>query len=219
MDKKKKVKIAPSILSADFMNLQKEIESIERAGADLIHLDIMDNHFVPNLTFGFPIIKQISKITNIPLDVHLMVTNPEDCIKKLSSVPIKYLSFHIEVAPHTNRIVQQIKSFGKKAGVVLNPSTPISQLKNIIQDVDFVLLMSVNPGFGGQSFLPVVYEKIEELKVYREKYQFLIEVDGGVSNINSTDLINSGVDILVVGSYIFKSENYKQQIQKLTKKA
>ena len=214
---RQRVKIAPSILSCDFLNLEREIENIQAAGGDILHLDVMDGHFVPNLTFGFPIIEQISKICKIPLDVHLMVSNPSPAISKLLKMDVDYISFHQEVAPHANRLIARIKDSGKKAGVVLNPSTPVCLLEDIVADVDFILLMSVNPGFGGQEFLPQVFKKLEKLQPLKDKYGFEIEVDGGVNQNNCKDLFEKGVDILVAGAYIFGQFDYKQRINSLKK--
>ncbi len=210
-------RIAPSVLSADFLNLEKELRAIDTAGADLIHLDVMDGHFVPNLTFGFPIVERISQITQLPLDMHLMVTNPQDYIQLAAKTGIKYLSFHQETAFHIHRIISQIKEAGIKAGVALNPATPVQTLLPVLPDLDFILLMSVNPGFGGQSFLPLVIDKIKELDLLRKNknLDFEIEIDGGVTNNNAQSLWHAGADILVAGSYIFKSLNYADSIRSL----
>jgi ribulose-phosphate 3-epimerase len=211
------VKIAPSILSTDFLNLEKEIKAVQKAGADILHLDVMDGHFVPNLTFGMPIIKQIKEMATIPLDVHLMVSNPADYLELLGKWKIDYVSFHQEAENHLHRQVHVLKNFGVKAGIALNPATPIETILPVLSDLDFVLLMSVNPGFGGQSFLPLVYDKVKKLKVFAADVNpnLQIEVDGGVNNENTHELQKNGVDILVAGSYIFKSDNYSQQISSL----
>jgi len=212
--KNKNVKIAPSILSADFLNLEKEIIEIQNAGADILHLDVMDGHFVPNLTFGLPIIEKIKKSAKIPLDVHLMVTNPELYLKRLGKMGIDYVSIQQETVFHLHRQIRILKDYNIKAGVALNPATPVSTIFPILEELDFVLIMSVNPGFGGQSFLPLVYDKIAKLKeaAARQNPQLEIEVDGGVNNLNAPELIAAGVDILVAGSYIFNAENYSQQV-------
>ncbi len=211
------IKIAPSLLSADFMNLEKEINDIQKAGADILHLDVMDGHFVPNLTFGMPIIKQINEIASIPLDVHLMVTNPEDYLEKLGKWKIDFVSFHQETVFHIHRQLHVLKDLGTKAGIALNPATPVETIFPVLPDLDFVLLMSVNPGFGGQSFLPMIYEKIEKLaaraKIYNPALE--IEVDGGVNDKNAKELIAKGVNILVAGSYIFGSQGYQKKIESL----
>jgi ribulose-phosphate 3-epimerase len=211
------MKVAPSLLSADFLDLNKEISSLEKAGADMLHLDIMDGHFVPNLTFGFPVISQIKKRFNLPLDAHLMVTNPELYFHKLAQIGVEYVSFHQETVYHSHRYVHMIKELNCKAGIALNPATPPQTLLPLLPDLDFVLLMSVNPGFGGQTFLPLVIDKILFLNSLRHKlgYSFEIEVDGGVNGENAAVLRESGADILVAGSYVFKTNNYKLQIQNL----
>ncbi|RLC52657.1 MAG: ribulose-phosphate 3-epimerase [Candidatus Cloacimonadota bacterium] len=211
------VKIAPSILSADFLNLQKEIEAVQKAGADILHLDVMDGHFVPNLTFGMPIIKQIKEMAAVPLDVHLMVSNPAEYLELLGKWKIDYVSFHQEAENHLHRQIHVLKENSVKAGIALNPATPIETILPILPDLDFVLLMSVNPGFGGQGFLPLVYDKIKRLKEFAINLNpdLEIEVDGGVNKENTHDLQSSGVDILVAGSYIFRSSNYLQQISSL----
>ena len=214
------VKIAPSLLSADFVRLEEEINNIQKAGADLLHLDIMDGHFVPNLTFGLPIIKQIKDIAKIPIDVHLMVTNPDFYLETLGKWNIDYVSFHQEAENHIHRQIKVLQKNGVKAGIALNPATPVDTLLSILPELDFVLIMSVNPGFGGQSFIPLVYEKIEKLRKLADKVnpELEIEVDGGVNNVNAPKLIDKGTNILVAGSYIFGSTDYKKQIQSLKNK-
>jgi len=211
------VKIAPSLLAADFTDLRSELDRIKLAGADLLHLDIMDGHFVPNLTFGPPIIKQIRKFTDLSLDAHLMVTNPMDYIEIMNKLGVEYLSFHPEVLYHTHRAINQIKELGMKAGIAINPGTPIDVVLPLIRDLDYVLFMSVNPGFGGQEFLSLVYEKIEMIDRIRieGKLELEIEVDGGVTDKNAPELIKKGVDILVAGTYIFKSNDYRRRIDSL----
>jgi ribulose-phosphate 3-epimerase len=211
------VKIAPSLLSADFTNLKHEISKVQDAGADILHLDIMDGHFVPNLTFGLPIIKQIKSLAKIPVDVHLMVTNPEKYLEILGDWDIEYISFHQETVFHLHRQVHVLKEKNIKAGIALNPATPVETIYDLIPDLDFVLIMSVNPGFGGQKFLPLVYEKIRKLrKIADEKNPaLLIEVDGGINNIIAPELVKGGADILVAGSYIFGQNDYQKQIQSL----
>jgi len=213
------IKIAPSLLSADFVRLEDEINNIQEAGADLLHLDIMDGHFVPNLTFGLPIIKQIKDIAEIPVDVHLMVTNPDFYLETLGKWNIDYVSFHQEAENHIHRQIKVLKKNCVKAGIALNPATPVETIFPILPELDFVLIMSVNPGFGGQSFVPLAYEKIEKLRKLADKVnpELEIEVDGGVNNMNAPELINKGTNILVAGSYIFGSTDYKKQIQSLKK--
>ncbi len=211
------MKIAPSILSSNFVRLEEEIKKIEKDGADIVHLDVMDGHFVPNLTFGMPVIKQIRKITKLPLDVHLMVQNPENYINDLAQIGVEYVSVHQESSVHLHRLVTEIKSKNIKAGVALNPSTPVEMLYPILKDMDFVLLMSVNPGFGGQSFLPLVYDKMDKLQKKINEYNLSleIEIDGGVNSENAPILGKHGADILVAGSYVFKSGDYSQAIRSL----
>ena len=211
------VKIAPSLLSADFNNLEHEISRVQDAGADILHLDIMDGHFVPNLTFGLPVIKQIKSLAKIPVDVHLMVTNPEKYLEILGDWGIEYVSFHQETVFHLHRQVHVLKEKNIKAGIALNPATPVETIYDLTPDLDFVLIMSVNPGFGGQKFLPLVYEKIRKLrKIADEKNPaLLIEVDGGINNIIAPELVKTGTDILVAGSYIFGQKDYQKQIQSL----
>ncbi|RLC56757.1 MAG: ribulose-phosphate 3-epimerase [Candidatus Cloacimonadota bacterium] len=213
------IKIAPSLLSADFVRLEKEINSIQKAGADILHLDVMDGHFVPNLTFGLPIIKQIKDITQIPVDVHLMVTNPNVYLETLGKWKIDYVSFHQEAEAHIHRQLKVLQKHGVKAGIALNPATPVETIFPVIAELDFVLIMSVNPGFGGQSFIPLVYDKIEKLRKLADQVnpELEIEVDGGVNNINAPKLISKGSDILVAGSFVFGSDDYKKQIEILKK--
>ena len=211
------VKIAPSLLASDFTNIETEIKRVEAAGADILHLDVMDGHFVPNLTFGLPVIKQIKKICTIPLDVHLMVTNPENYIEELNDIGVEYISIHQETVQHLHRQISVIKVGGAKAGVALNPATAVETIFPIIQDLDFVLLMSVNPGFGGQKFLPLVYDKIKRIKDYAKSINSTIEIeiDGGVNDLNAKSLVQSGANILVAGSYVFGKSNYKKQINSI----
>jgi ribulose-phosphate 3-epimerase len=204
------VKIAPSILSADFLKLGEEIKAAEAAGADMLHIDIMDGHFVPNITIGSSIVKSIRKITPLPLDVHLMIEEPDKYLRDFIKAGADYLTVHYEASVHLHRTIQRIKESGIKAGVSLNPATPIWSLEHILPDADIALLMSVNPGFGGQDFIPQIIDKIKTLKnLLREKgFPTLIEVDGGIKLENAADIISAGADILVMGSAFFNSENY-----------
>ncbi len=204
------VKIAPSILSANFLKLGEEIKAVEASGADMLHIDIMDGHFVPNITIGPSIVKSIRKITSLPLDVHLMIEEPDKYLRDFIEAGADYLTVHYEASVHLHRTVQHIKESGVKAGVSLNPATPIWSLEHILPDTDLVLLMSVNPGFGGQDFIPQIIDKIKTFRnLLREKgFQILIEVDGGVKLENAADIISAGADILVMGSAFFNSKNY-----------
>ncbi|MBM4403479.1 MAG: ribulose-phosphate 3-epimerase [Candidatus Cloacimonetes bacterium] len=213
----KRILIAPSILSADFSALGNEISRLESAGADILHLDIMDGHYVPNLSFGQPMIKAVRGISGLPLDAHLMVTNPADYITDLAEIGVQWISFHPETDFHVHRLVHTIKQYGIKAGLVLNPATPINVIKPILSDLDYVLLMSVNPGFSGQSFIPSTIAKIRELRgiIDQNGYQALIQIDGGITDQNAADVINAGVDIIVSASYIFNSADYGVAIKGL----
>ena len=211
------VKIAPSILSADFMRLGEEIKAAEEAGIDMFHIDIMDGHFVPNMTIGPSIVEAINKITDVPLDVHLMIEEPDKYIKDFINAGADYLAVHIEASVHAHRTVQVIKESGVKAGISLNPATPICSLDHVLQDLDFVVLMSVNPGFGGQSFIPQSMDKIKMLKkLIRERgLSTLIEVDGGVKPDNARQVAEAGADMLVMGSAFFSSKDYKSLTKNL----
>ncbi|MEK7197319.1 MAG: ribulose-phosphate 3-epimerase [Nitrospirota bacterium] len=211
------VKIAPSILSADFMRLGEEIKAAEAAGIDMFHIDIMDGHFVPNMTIGPSIVEAINKITDVPLDVHLMIEEPDKYIKDFINAGADYLAVHIEASVHAHRTVQVIKESGVKAGISLNPATPICSLDHVLQDLDFVVLMSVNPGFGGQSFIPQSMDKIKMLKkLIRERgLSTLIEVDGGVKPDNARQVAEAGADMLVMGSAFFSSKDYKSLTKNL----
>jgi ribulose-phosphate 3-epimerase len=209
--------IAPSLLSSDFANLQSEIEMINNSEADWFHLDVMDGVFVPNITFGMPVIQYIKKHAKKPLDVHLMIVQPERYISEFKHAGAAILTVHFETCTHLHRTVQAIKAEGMKAGVALNPHTPVSVLEDIINNVDLVLIMSVNPGFGGQVFIENTYKKVEQLKmlIQHNQAQVIIEVDGGVSDQNILKLTESGVNAFVAGNFIFKSENPIQTISHL----
>jgi ribulose-phosphate 3-epimerase len=208
--------IAPSILSADFLNLAEQIDLIEKGGCDIIHCDIMDGKFVPNITFGPMIVKAIRSITNLPIDVHLMINNPEHFIDEFITVGANYVSVHYEGNNHCDRLINQIKNKGAKAGIVINPATSVILIKDLLNIVDFVLVMSVNPGFGGQSFISYTKNKITELVKIRDTIsnKFKIEIDGGVNLENVSELSNLGVDIFVAGSAIFNSDNIIDTIKK-----
>lgn len=208
------VKIAPSILSADFARLAEEVAAVEAAGADLLHVDVMDGHFVPNLTVGPPIVESLRKVTALPLDVHLMITNPDAYIADFAQAGANYLTVHTETCPHLHRTIQCIKEHGVKAGVTLNPSTSLAALEEVVASVDLVLIMSVNPGFGGQTFIPSSLDKIRRAKqlLDRTGSQALLEVDGGIKVENAAEIIQAGATVLVAGSAIFKSPDYAATI-------
>ena len=208
--------IAPSILSADFSKLGDEIQSVENAGADWIHVDVMDGHFVPNITIGPLIVEAARRITSLPLDVHLMIENPDRYIEDFAKAGADLISVQVEACTHLNRSIQLIKSLGLRAGVVLNPSTPLSTIEWILEDVDFVMVMSVNPGFGGQKFIPNSIDKIRALRkmIHDRGLSVLIEIDGGVNEKTIKLISDAGVDVFVAGSAIFKSPDYKETIGK-----
>ena len=215
----KKIQISPSILSADFSQLGNEIKKLEEGGADLIHVDVMDGHFVPNLTIGPPVIKALRKYTKLPFDVHLMISPVHKYIKNFAEAGSDIITIHPEATENLNQSISLIKEFNKKVGVSLNPNTQINIIENELNDIDLVLVMSVFPGFGGQKFIPETINKIKELKEIKEKnnYSFDIEVDGGINFSNSKDVINAGANILVSGTTIFKENNgdIRKNIEKL----
>jgi ribulose-phosphate 3-epimerase len=208
------VKIAPSILSADFSKLGEEIIAVEKGGADYIHVDVMDGHFVPNITIGPLIVEAIRPITKLPLDVHLMIENPDQYIEAFAKAGADYITVHVEACPHLHRTIQNIKSFGIKAGVVLNPATAVESIQHIIGDIDMVLLMSVNPGFGGQKFIPEVLPKIRKVKEMAEQkgLEIDIEIDGGVNSETAKQCMEAGATVLVAGSAIYNEEDYAKAI-------
>ena len=209
--------IAPSFLSADFANLQRDCEMINNSQADWFHLDIMDGAFVPNISFGIPVVAAINKHATKPLDVHLMIENPDRYLDDFAKAGADYISVHYEACRHLHRTIAAIHDLGVKAGVVLNPHTPVSVLEEIIPFVDYVLLMSVNPGFGGQSFITTIVDKTAKLKtmINNSRSEALIQIDGGVTGQNAKILVEAGADVLVAGSFIFKSENPRETIVKL----
>ena len=209
-------RLAPSILSADFSKLGEEISTIEKAGADIIHVDVMDGHFVPNISYGAVVMKSLLGKTKMPFDVHLMIENVDRYIDEFVTENTEYITVHQEVCMHLHRTIDHIKSKGIKAGVSINPATPISSLENILEYVDLVLVMSVNPGFGGQKFIESSLERIRKLKRIREenRYNFVIEVDGGVNLENGRKLVKAGADILVAGSSVFAADDVVKRVEK-----
>jgi len=209
--------VAPSVLSADFGNLQRDVEAICEAGCDLVHVDVMDGHFVPNLTIGPVVVSAIAKCATKPLDIHLMVENNTFFVDLFAPLKPEYISFHIEEEKHPHRLIQKIRSLGIKPAIVLNPHTPAESVEYLLKDLDMVLLMSVNPGFGGQSFIDTVIEKASRLNELRNKINpnCLIEIDGGVSDKNIKLLKDAGVDVVVAGSYIFNHNSKKEAIESL----
>lgn len=212
-------KIAPSILSADFAKLGEEVRAVERAGADYIHVDVMDGHFVPNITLGPVIVKAVREMTALPLDVHLMISNPDDFLEAFATSGADYLTIHVETAIHVHRTIQHIKDLGVKASVSFNPGTPLSGLEYILEDLDMVLLMTVNPGFGGQKFIPAVLPKIERLRgmVQERGLKTEIEVDGGIGPETVHQVSSAGANVFVAGSAIFGSHDYAETIRLMRK--
>jgi len=209
--------IAPSLLSANFLNLEKDIDMINQSEADWFHLDVMDGRFVPNISFGLPVIAAVNKKATKTLDVHLMIVEPEKYIADFAKAGAHYLSVHIEACPHLHRSVQMIHGEGMKAGVAINPHTPISALEDIIADIDLVCMMSVNPGFGGQKFIPHTLRKIAQLRglIFKTGSKALIEIDGGVTLENAGDIVSAGADVLVAGNTVFSASNPMEMIGKL----
>lgn len=214
------VKIAPSILSADFSKLGEEITAAERAGADFIHIDVMDGHFVPNITIGPLVVKSVKKITSLPLDVHLMIEEPDRYIRDFAESGADIITVHTEASVHLHRTIQNIKEFGIKAAVSINPATPLSHIEVVLPYVDMALLMSVNPGFGGQKFIPETFPRIQRLKnlINENKYKVDIEVDGGVNVENVSEVVLAGADIVVMGSAFYNSKDYAETVNTVREK-
>ncbi|WP_027307421.1 MULTISPECIES: ribulose-phosphate 3-epimerase [Caloramator] len=213
------IKIAPSILSADFSRLYEEIKKVEEAGADYLHIDVMDGHFVPNITIGAPVVKAIRKNSNLVFDVHLMIENPDYYIEDFAKAGADIITVHAEACRHLNRTIQNIKSFGKKVGVALNPATPLNVLDYSLEYIDMVLIMTVNPGFGGQKFIPNMVEKIKKLKttIHSRGLNIDIEVDGGIKLDNFREVVEAGANVLVAGSAIFESDDIKKTTSEFKK--
>ena len=211
-------KLAPSILSADFSRLAEQVNEIEKAGAHLIHVDVMDGHFVPNITFGAPVMKSLLGKTGIPFDVHLMIENPDMYIADFVTENTEYITVHQEACIHLHRTIQNIRSYGVKAGVSINPATPVCMIEEVLSDVDMVLVMSVNPGFGGQKFIPSALDKIRALDNIRKErnLDFVIEIDGGAGADNIDEILAAGTDIVVAGSSVFKKGDIDKQVRLLT---
>lgn len=212
-----KLIVAPSILAADFANLESEVNMINESQADWIHVDIMDGVFVPNLSMGIPVVQAINRHAKKPLDVHLMIVNPERYLEAFQKAGASVISVHLEASPHLHRTVQEIKAIGCKAGVAINPHTPVALLEDVLADIDLVCMMSVNPGFGGQKFIENTYDKVRRLKemIAKAGVSVLIEIDGGVNQQNAKPLIDAGADILVAGNFVFSSSNPIQVVEEL----
>ena len=215
------IKLAPSILSADFARLLEDVKKVENAGCEYLHIDVMDGHFVPNITLGPNVVKSLRKDVNMVFDAHLMIENPDNYIKEFADAGCDIIVVHQEACTHLHRTIQNIKSHGVKAGVALNPATPIETIKYVLEDVDMVLLMSVNPGFGGQSYIPVVTEKIKELKALIDEMNLDIdiEVDGGVKPSNISEVVNAGANVIVAGSAIFNASDIDEAVKSLRENA
>ena len=217
MQKNRNIEIAPSILSADFSRLGEEIQAVERGGAGILHVDVMDGHFVPNITIGLPVVKSLAAATSLPLDAHLMISEPGRYAAQFVSAGAQMVSVHVEADPHLHRTLMSIKSAGAQAGVVLNPSTPVGALEEALQFVDYVLVMSVNPGFGGQKFIPQSVEKVRRLRqmINERQLNVRIEIDGGIDRNNIETVVEAGAEIIVAGSAVFGSSNPEEAVKEL----
>lgn len=209
------IQIAPSMLASDLSRMKEEVISLEKAGADVLHFDIMDGHFVPNITFGLPVLESVRKHTHLPFDAHLMISDADKYLEDFAKVGCNWLSVHIEACPHIQRTLTRIRELGMKAGVAINPGTSLFSLESVVKHCDFILVMSVNPGFGGQKFIPAMMERVKELKKNLQGTSVQIQMDGGIKLENIHEVREAGVDIAVVGTGLFSSKDYSSQIQKL----
>lgn len=209
------VQIAPSLLAANFTKLAEEIQKLEKAGVDVLHLDIMDGHFVPNITFGFPVIEAIRKVTKLPFDAHLMIEDADRYLEEFKRVGCDWLSVHVEACPHLNRTLNRIKELGMRAGIAINPGTSLSALDGALFDADYVLIMSVNPGYGGQKFLPAAVDRVRELKKKIGAAKIEIQIDGGIKEQNAGEVVGAGASILVVGTGLLGTPDYAKTVQAL----
>ncbi len=214
-----KIEIAPSLLACDLSKLGEEIRAVEKAGVDVLHFDVMDGHFVPNITFGFPVIQSVRKITKLPFDAHLMIEDADRYLEEFQKAGCNWLSVHVEACPHIQRTLTRIRELGMKAGVALNPGTSIATLDSVLDFSDYILVMSVNPGFGGQKFISTSFEKVREVKVRIGKRPVRIQIDGGIKDLNIAEAAASGAEIMVVGTGLFGASDYTSQVKLLREKA